>query len=506
MATTENFDLIIRARDEASAVMRGIGSSVAGMVAAFVSVGAAVAFLKTSIAEAAEAERVWHDLSASVERHGQAWKNVQNAFELFSKSLQQNSVFDDEAIARSLQVFTDFGARASQAMEYVQAAVDLAVARHMDLEAATQLLAKASKGATEQLKRFGIVLDLESIPPAERMAAVMAEVNKMFGGAAVAQMDTYAGAVARLSNDWKDFQESVGRPSIGVLSQLVGGTSDLARVLGSDAVSAMEKFKIISWGLFPGLSSIVAKEIPGIISALDALDKKALSAAQGLTNFWAMLAPAQPKADREAIDAETAALVEKTKRLKIVLQLEQERGRNLHPVWGGVDVPKIESTIGTDMLKERQEVLKQEVSLVQQVQERYGEFGNAIVSGSQRAADGLVAAFMGAHVRFSEILRQMLAEFLSIFVQRIILSIVTGGTGGGGGLLGILGLGKPGVGGGILGSSAPRLSPQMPGGMGRTVVVNIQGDIIGDEYFVRKRMIPQIERAAELNATRLQIR
>lgn len=49
---------------------------------------------------------------------------------------------------------------------------------------------------------------------AEALTILMDELNKRYGGQAAAQLNTYAGSVAALGNEWEQFLENVGDPAL----------------------------------------------------------------------------------------------------------------------------------------------------------------------------------------------------------------------------------------------------------------------------------------------------
>ena len=86
-SSDERFNLLFMAQDAASGVIDSISGRLGKMALAFAGVGAAGAFLKSAIAEAAESQRVFAQLGATIERHGGSWKEAEAGVRSFATTL-----------------------------------------------------------------------------------------------------------------------------------------------------------------------------------------------------------------------------------------------------------------------------------------------------------------------------------------------------------------------------------------------------------------------------------
>lgn len=167
-------------------------------------------FVGSSIAAFAEQESAQVKLTAALRNQSLAIPSVIREYTAMASAMQRMSVFGDEAVlgvqAMLIQVG---GVMPSQMQRATQATLDLAAGLGMDLNAAGMLVAKAMSGNTDTLGRYGITLNKARIE-AEGTSYVLGELNKRFGGQAEAQLETYAGRTAQLSNAWGDFKEQVG--------------------------------------------------------------------------------------------------------------------------------------------------------------------------------------------------------------------------------------------------------------------------------------------------------
>lgn len=180
-----------------------------GYLGSLVTIGAVTKFGIDSVKAAAESEQAWNDVGAALKRHGMEVDNNLKAIQRFGTQYQRTLGYSDELVGKMVQRFVDFGATVPQAMGRVGVAMDLAAGKGIDLEAAVDLLAKASKGATDMLGRYGIVID-SSLPKAEKFKKAVEEINKLFGGAAQARVGDMATKINVLSEAWGEFQEGVG--------------------------------------------------------------------------------------------------------------------------------------------------------------------------------------------------------------------------------------------------------------------------------------------------------
>lgn len=509
MAANERFDLIVRARDEASAALGGITKNIGLMVGAAAGIASVTSFLKSSISAAAEAETAWNNLAAAAERHGQIWPQVEDRYTRFARAVQRETGFGDEMIAQSLESFVNYGASTSEAMGRVKIAVDFAAGAHIDLRTATDLLAKASEGYTATLSRYGIILD-ESIPKSERFDAALRQLNERFGGAAVAQMSTYEGQLRLLNEQWGDLKENVGGVAIPFLTDLFAVTNDWFSLLNSNA-SALDKYNI-SLMLLTGNSASALQIIRQMNQAQDeqaALDE--------------MLAASKDRVN--TVSAENVILQDQINR-GLAAMIAMRPGDAAYEFADGLsgvntELEKINfglGELGPDLSELYRSWGMNQEQFLSQAEANYNEFRAGFESTTGRALSRVVDLFTDARASLADVFKGMFSDFMNYFfdlvLQRAAGSIFTsifGGFnpatalagGGQGGLFGgaiIPGLLKPGA------QSSSSMSLGRVSAGSPTVVVNLNGPILGEEEHTRKVIVPTIERMAELGGTKLAIR
>lgn len=237
MAINEEVRILIKAKDEATNTLKGIGAQFGGLAKSIVGIGAAYLTwntgkkLLTDIVKAGiEAETAMSKLKDSVSRSGQAWEKVGKQFETFATATQKLTGFDDEQIIEGLAKLTNFGASATTSMKSLSIAADFAAANAMDLTSAVTLLAKVEAGNLGAISRYIGAID-ENLPEAQKLEAVKARLEEMFSGAAAARMRTVAGRMLDVNNAWEDFLQSIyeGANSGPLLAGFLAGLAESLR-------------------------------------------------------------------------------------------------------------------------------------------------------------------------------------------------------------------------------------------------------------------------------------
>jgi hypothetical protein len=198
---------------EKSGEKAGKGFS-AGLTAAVAAATAAVAALgvtlSKSITAAIEQENALNELNAALARTGQFSKEVSADFDAFSDQLERNSLFAGDVILSNAALIQSLGKLSADGLKQAtQASADLAAALGVDLRTASQLVGKAAAGEVGTFGRYGIAIK-EGATNAETFANALAVINRQFGGAAAAQVNTFSGQVTQLKNSFGKLLEEIG--------------------------------------------------------------------------------------------------------------------------------------------------------------------------------------------------------------------------------------------------------------------------------------------------------
>lgn len=258
MGNDQELSIIVRARNEASkvikqaqedargagaAIKKGFEDAVPASQALAVGVAAAgaavVGFAVSSVKAYAEAEQASAQLDAVLQSTGNAAGVTKDQLLDQATALQSVTKFSDEAVqATQAMLLTFTNIKGGVMQEATQTALDMAQALGMDGSQAAMQLGKAlndpATGMTK-LMRVGVTFSKQQQEQIEKMVAagdaagaqklMLAELNKEFGGSAAAAGATYAGQLEILKNTFGDLQETVGKFILDAIKPMMSAFS-----------------------------------------------------------------------------------------------------------------------------------------------------------------------------------------------------------------------------------------------------------------------------------------
>lgn len=188
--------------------------------AGLLAMGAAFAgFAALGIKEAMDAEVIMTKLNATLTAQGINTAATRAEIDALASSFVQLG-FDDEAAAASMQILIQSTGDLAKSKQLLGMAADLARAKSISLEAASQMLVKANMGAGKVFKQFGVVLDT-TLPKAEATAKAMAELKNKMSGQAQKATETLTVQLAILKEQFNNAAQSVGTVLIPKIKSLV---------------------------------------------------------------------------------------------------------------------------------------------------------------------------------------------------------------------------------------------------------------------------------------------
>lgn len=170
-----------------------------------------------------ESKRATDQLRVAIENSGASMDQFEPRISKVSDRLIKLG-FDDEATARSLATLTTATQDTGKAIDLMALAADIAAARHISLESATDKLVKMQAGNLRVFKEFGIQVGANATA-AER-AAAMTELQSRVQGQAAAQADNFTGRMKSLAIQAENVGEMVGEkvgPALTVVGPLMAG-------------------------------------------------------------------------------------------------------------------------------------------------------------------------------------------------------------------------------------------------------------------------------------------
>jgi len=208
----------------------GVGKMAAGYLAGMASfatvqrlIGGAVDFLKESVQAAAEAEAAQRRLATAMQQNGVATEGNRKAFEALAKEMQRTTVYEDDQIVALQAMATQLGVLPEHMEGAIKAAANLASGLGVDLETAMRMIVKANNESYTAFQRLGVSIDVTRAK-LEGMPYIIAQLNAGMGGQAAAEVETYAGQIKQLANEYGELKEAIG----GVLLTMNQGSGALS--------------------------------------------------------------------------------------------------------------------------------------------------------------------------------------------------------------------------------------------------------------------------------------
>jgi hypothetical protein len=224
---------------------------------------------------------------------------------------KQFGVLDDQLRPAFQRLLTTTG-DVTKAQSLLRTALDLSAASGADVVSVAGDLSKGFVGQTRALAKYGIGLTQAELK-AMSFEEVQTRINDLFGGQATVAVDTYAGALQRLSVSANNAKEIIGGGLLDALANLGGGgeggltnTLNLIEKTSTALATFIRKF-----GLALGVTGQIFSGNIGGANALIAAEKNRGKDTSGLTpTIKAELARA---AAEKASAKNRAALVKTTK-------------------------------------------------------------------------------------------------------------------------------------------------------------------------------------------------
>ena len=134
---------------------------------------------------------------------------------------KQFGILDDQLRPAFQRLLTTTG-DVAKSQQLLRTALDLSAASGADVVSVAGDLSKAYVGQTRSLAKYGIGLTQAELK-AMNFEQVQDRINNLFGGQATVAVDTYAGAIQRLSVASSNAQEVIGGGLLDALAALGGG-------------------------------------------------------------------------------------------------------------------------------------------------------------------------------------------------------------------------------------------------------------------------------------------
>jgi hypothetical protein len=193
--------------------LKAITSSFKAITGVLAGLGAAIGVgfsLKAAIDEAAQFEDAVNNLATSLRLTGVESDGAVQGLVDFASEIQATTRLSDDAVLSSAALLQSLARLSEDGLKRgTQAAIDLSAALRIDLDSATRLVGKAAEGNTDAFRRYGIEIQ-KGKNDAETFANTLRTLEDRFGGSAVAQTNSFAGALDQLRNNFNDLLKEIG--------------------------------------------------------------------------------------------------------------------------------------------------------------------------------------------------------------------------------------------------------------------------------------------------------
>ena len=185
--------------------------------------GGGITALGASAVKSAQEEAIGiNQLDQALQNVGSSYDSQAAAIEKVIAAQQNKTNFGDEQQRVALMNLISISGDYEKSMAALPAVLDLAAGKNMDLSAASTLVARAVNGETSALTRYGIQVE-KGAGATEVLTAIMAK----FGG----QAESAADPMVQLQNRMGDFQQELGKALLPALTSLMTLLESITRKL-----------------------------------------------------------------------------------------------------------------------------------------------------------------------------------------------------------------------------------------------------------------------------------
>jgi hypothetical protein len=181
----------------------------------------------------------------------------------------------------------------TKAQDLLAIALDVSTATGKPLEAVANSLGKAYDGNTSALGKLGLGLDAAELKTMT-FTEVQGKLTELFGGAAAANADTYAGKIARVQVAFDEAKETLGQALLPILDKFLG-------FINENALPAIQAFTA-AFSLTEGdgfgktisdvgstIKKVVQPIFEGVKVIIDRVKKAVMDSRDEFASFWEVI-------------------------------------------------------------------------------------------------------------------------------------------------------------------------------------------------------------------------
>lgn len=264
---TKGVDAAVKSIEDAEKKIKNVsdGFKTAGIALTAFAAGGVI-LIRDLVKSISAQELAEAKLSNALKQVGIYTEQVNKQYLEYANNLQKTTKYSDDAVIAAESLLTQLGVMPDMMNEALKATTNLSSALGMDLQSAATLVGKAAAGQVQMFSRYGVVLDDTKVK-SEGLSYVLGEINKKFGGAAVAEANTFTGQIERLINQIDDLKEILGKELLPTISKFISGISQLVTWfsnLSPALITFIAQFGMISTAVAGvlGVVSLVVATLP----------------------------------------------------------------------------------------------------------------------------------------------------------------------------------------------------------------------------------------------------
>tara|TARA_R110002012_G_scaffold69087_6_gene179005 strand:- start:912 stop:2807 length:1896 start_codon:yes stop_codon:yes gene_type:complete len=211
-----------------------------------------------------------------------------------ASALQQTTRFGDEQTLGAMGLVSAYTTEQAAIAQLTEAAMDLATVKGMDLNTATDMLAKSVFSSTNSMSRYGIEME-GTAGSGARLNSALKAISTQMGGASARDTETLLGALDQMHNAVGDLGERMGKILAPVILAVADATKTFADSIDSEEIKSYASAIAISATAYLSYTTAVALATKGTLLFTKATKKNliilgatiAISELIDMTNMFA---------------------------------------------------------------------------------------------------------------------------------------------------------------------------------------------------------------------------
>jgi hypothetical protein len=196
-----------------------LGSGLSAIRGSILGLGAAIGvgfgikklgdFIGDTVKEAVAGQESLNNLANALRSAGDLSEANIKKFRDFANETQRTTKFADDQVLSLSALARNYSKTSDQAIELTKAAIQLSAATGIDVNTAVDQLGGTLQGVSGRIGK--LIPGFKGLSEeALKSGDAIKLVNERFGGSAESQVNTYAGGIAQLKNEFSDFLEGIG--------------------------------------------------------------------------------------------------------------------------------------------------------------------------------------------------------------------------------------------------------------------------------------------------------